>query len=160
MGLDQYLKMGIYYSTSDWSKNKETTKKIQELLPITKNARHGIDIRFCIGYWRKANHIHQWFLDNVYTVPDECQDIYVEKEQLDELIRLCRKIIKVWDDPEQLEDLIPKMSIYFIGEADHFKKWYKYDVFYTIMLLHKAVKLQQQYKKNGLWPEFYYQSSW
>lgn len=45
-----------------------------------------------VGYWRKANMIHKWFVDNVQGGVDECQVTQVSKEQLLSLIHLCEEV--------------------------------------------------------------------
>jgi hypothetical protein len=44
--------------------------------------------------WRKANHIHAWFVDNVQNGQDNCGTYRVEWEQLQELLRACEDVIK------------------------------------------------------------------
>jgi hypothetical protein len=46
-----------------------------------------------VAYWRKANAIHKWFVANVQDGVDECQEAYVEREQLQELLEICETII-------------------------------------------------------------------
>lgn len=45
------------------------------------------DSREEIGYWRKANAIHGWFVRNCAEGVDECQPIAVSREQLEALRR-------------------------------------------------------------------------
>ena len=40
------------------------------------------------GYWRKANAIHGWFVDNVQDGMDDCKEYYVSREKLKELLGL------------------------------------------------------------------------
>lgn len=46
-----------------------------------------------VGYWRKANAIHSWFVNNVQDGRDECQRSYVEEEKLAELLDACQRIL-------------------------------------------------------------------
>ncbi|MGZ8787335.1 MAG: hypothetical protein ACXW4P_03780 [Thermoanaerobaculia bacterium] len=39
-----------------------------------------------IAYWRKANQIHQWFVDNVQEGVDDCKEYHVSPDQLRELL--------------------------------------------------------------------------
>ena len=39
-----------------------------------------------VGYWRKANQIHKWFVDNVQDGVDDCGEYKVTKEQLIETV--------------------------------------------------------------------------
>ena len=96
-----------------------------------------------IGYWRKANHIHKWFVDNVQNGVDECDTYEVTKEQLEDLLNVCRKVldgsklikgkvvngqkyengkmVNIYQDGEYIEDssvaeeLLPTTSGFFFG---------------------------------------------
>lgn len=46
-----------------------------------------------IGYWRKANHIHHWFVDNVQKGVDDCGIYVVHPVQLIDLLELCCKVL-------------------------------------------------------------------
>ena len=41
-----------------------------------------MSVRQCVGYWRKANAIHGWFVRELADGEDNCQDIYVPTEAL------------------------------------------------------------------------------
>lgn len=47
-----------------------------------------------IGYWRKVNQIHNWFVENVQNGVDDC-DYHneVTKEDLEELLDICQRVI-------------------------------------------------------------------
>jgi len=45
-----------------------------------------------VGYWRKANAIHQWFVKHCQNGQDNCEVTEVPKEKLEELLALCRRI--------------------------------------------------------------------
>lgn len=47
-----------------------------------------------VMYWRKANHIHGWFVDNVQGGNDDCGDYNVDDDKLRELLSVCKKVIK------------------------------------------------------------------
>jgi hypothetical protein len=38
-----------------------------------------------VMYWRKANQIHKWFVDNVQDGVDDCKEYWVSEEKLQEL---------------------------------------------------------------------------
>lgn len=46
-------------------------------------------IRESVGYWRKANQIHKWFVDNVQDGNDDCKSYYVSTEDLEKLLNIC-----------------------------------------------------------------------
>lgn len=45
-----------------------------------------------VAYWRKANQIHNWFVENVQNGVDDCGSYEVTKEQLTELLNICEKV--------------------------------------------------------------------
>ena len=48
-----------------------------------------------VAYWRKANAIHKWFVDNVQDGIDDCGfHREVTEKDLKKLIRICKKILK------------------------------------------------------------------
>lgn len=87
MGLDMYLNRKLYVSEHDFSKGAKNENLqisgagFESVTPskvdyIVENA----------GYWRKANAIHQWFVDNCQDGIDDCRDAYVSHDQLQELL--------------------------------------------------------------------------
>lgn len=44
--------------------------------------------------WRKANHIHAWFVENVQDGKDDCEQYPVTISQLRQLLATCEKVIK------------------------------------------------------------------
>lgn len=44
--------------------------------------------------WRKANHIHGWFVDAVQDGIDNCRDYYVPWDTLERLHAVCEEVIK------------------------------------------------------------------
>lgn len=46
-----------------------------------------------IGYWRKANAIHGWFVNECADGVDECQEIPVSREQLERLLAVTREVL-------------------------------------------------------------------
>ena len=65
-----------------------------------------------VGYWRKANAIHGWFVRECADGVDECQEIVVPKMKLMELQALClTALVKRSQDPTPLEETeSPKSS--------------------------------------------------
>ena len=101
MGLDMYLQAELYVPRPvEWMKDEARAKAepvyntITSLLPTTPSDRsYGVTVSYVVAYWRKANHIHKWFVDNVQDGIDECQRSYVSREQLSELLALCREVV-------------------------------------------------------------------
>ena len=52
------------------------------------------DVEEDVMYWRKANHIHGWLVDNVQDGKDDCGTYQVDWEQLRALLVTCDHVIK------------------------------------------------------------------
>lgn len=57
-----------------------------------EQGRYGATIEKDVAYWRKANQIHNWFVENKGGGVDECQDIYCEIDDLKNLLELCKEV--------------------------------------------------------------------
>ena len=102
-------------------------------------------------YWRKANAIHGWFVENCQGGRDECQETYVDRAKLVQLRDLCQSIL---DNPDSTgdTDLEPRQGFFFGSyEKD---EWYYQDLKNTVEGLTKALSLpENEY-------DFWYQASW
>lgn len=47
-----------------------------------------------VMYWRKAYHIHQWFVENVQDGVDNCAEYCVDRHQLEALKALCEQVLE------------------------------------------------------------------
>ena len=45
-------------------------------------------------YWRKANQIHKWFVDNIQNGVDDCGEYYVSKENLEALLKTINNLFE------------------------------------------------------------------
>lgn len=113
MGLDMYLNKGkrIPKKNSDEFMSYEEMRKIDDLISNEGNEDiaelykdyvydcgeylHWKSLTKEILYWRKANAIHKWFVDNVQLGEDNCGYYEVTKEQLMELRDKCIDVIRV-----------------------------------------------------------------
>jgi hypothetical protein len=102
-----------------------------------------------VGYWRKANQIHNWFVENVQDGKDECQESYVSREQLQELLNIC-KIVNI--DNTKAEQLLSTQSGFFFGGTEY-DEWYFNDIDNTIKILEDALS-----DENA--DDFTYRASW
>ena len=76
--------------------------------------------------WRKANAIHDWFVQNVQRGEDDCKDYYVSRESLEELLATLGSLIKAKQDgadESTFEDILPTAQGFFFGSE-------KYDDYY------------------------------
>ena len=105
-----------------------------------------------VSYWRKANAIHKWFVDNVQDGRDDCRYYRpVEKEDLEALAKLCNEVL---DDHSKAEKLLPTMPGYCFGVYDYNDIYFDY-VQETYELCKKL--LEETDFDNY---ELYYKSSW
>ena len=95
MGLDMYLKAKIYVSDYRYQEGKEK-RKFDAILKaagidrsLVPEESPGLYVEVTVGYWRKANAIHNWFVQNVQGGVDECQTSYVSPEAAKKLLELC-----------------------------------------------------------------------
>ena len=154
MGLDMYLRAKQYYSPAEY-RGEENNKKFEELKELGGLGDYldeylpSISLDASVGYWRKANHIHRWFVENVQGGEDECQEHYVERSQLVELKGLCAWVL---DDPEKASKTLPTQSGFFFG-GEEYDEWYLSSLKETVEMIDKCLKMPDEW-------EFYYQSSW
>lgn len=101
-----------------------------------------------VGYWRKANAIHGWIVDNVQNGDDNC-DLYVfPLDKMVELYFLCDQVIK---SPSKAQLLLPHRKGCFFGSYEY-DEWYMQDIKYTKKLLKKCLRTPRE--------SYVYESSW
>ena len=110
---------------------------------------YGVDVMVNVGYWRKCNQIHKWFVDNVQKGEDDCGEYYVSHEKLKELLRTCTLALTNKDP-----NLLPPQAGFFFGGTD-IDQWYWEDLMYTIQQLQPIID-RPDFENLS----FYYQSSW
>lgn len=139
MGLDMYL-----------STNSKKACRAAQKASGTEEWRFGYGDAI---YWRKANHIHKWFVDHVQGGNDDCGTYPVEVDQLIELRDACRKVLeasklvdgevcvgekfeggewvkmtqpgKVIEDPSVAEEILPTESGFFFGMTEYDEDYFE-----------------------------------
>ena len=150
MGLDMYLSKKTYVKYWDHNGDNNYDVKVTKAGNPTKiNPKKVSYIVEEVGYWRKANQIHQWFVDNVQGGVDDCRDAYVERYKLEELLNLC-KIVSI--DKDKAEQLLPTASGFFFGGTGY-DEWYYDQINDTIQILEEALSDDEA-------DHFEYHSSW
>lgn len=129
MGLDMYLDGKKYISCYD-DKNESFLASAKEFLGYNLKI-----VTFEIAYWRKANHIHRWFVQNCQNGVDECQKTNISRKQLEELLDTCKIVEK---DHDKAEELLPTQEGFFFGSTEY-DKYYFDDIKYTIEVLTKIL---------------------
>jgi hypothetical protein len=155
MGLDMYLRGKRFLSQYD-DQDKSTSDELTEKFFTPEKGDSDFAFRVQevvaeLGYWRKANAIHKWFVDNVQDGVDDCGDYYVTREKITELRDVCNKII---EDNSLADLLLPPQVGFFFGSTD-IDKWYMDTIVYTRDLMNKILESNEL---DG-WAIFYH-SSW
>jgi hypothetical protein len=149
MGLDMYLNGRIYvganYEHSNVTGSVNLKRNNQEIdIPLDKV----VSVELDLGYWRKANAIHKYFIDNCADGNDDCSKVIIERSDLENLLDLCKKVSS---HPFLAEELLPTQSGFFFGSTE-------YDDYYldcikdTIQIIEDALKY-----KNV---DYVYSASW
>lgn len=146
MGLDQYLYARQYVSRKDYDTkigdyDYATNPAFQAIVDaldvndLVDSEWSGMSVLVPVGYWRKANAIHGWIVENCADGVDECQDIYIPREKAQELLALC---IAVIERPSRAMELLPPKQGFFFGnyEVDEYYIW---DLQHTIEILEKVL---------------------
>jgi hypothetical protein len=156
-----YLRASEYVSRNDWSRNEKgeirdnpnwlftqivETLELEDV--IDKTGFAGMTIDLPMGYWRKSNMIHHWFVNNLADGVDECQPIVVRREDLEQLKETCIEVIA---NPTDAEELLPTGSGFFFGSTSY-DQYYFSDLHDTIGILNKCLESKFDY--------FEYQASW
>ena len=158
MGLDQYLYAKKYTCSNNlenetWKKMNADFLKLKKI--IGEDAKYldkdlpSISLQMKIGYWRKANAIHQWFVDNCQKGEDDCRDAYVSREQLEELLGVVKEVLA---DKSKADELLPTQQGFFFGSTEY-DEYYFQDLELTKKILKNALSMPKEW-------DFGYQSSW
>lgn len=154
MGLDMYLTKRIYVGAEYEHRNVKADINITvDGKPLKIDKKKITYIDQAAGYWRKANHIHDWFVQNVQGGEDDCKSYYVSEEQLRELLAECKSIK---ESPETARETLPTKSGFFFGGTDYDEYYFK-DIDRTIEIIEDLLA-----EKEGehLPFDIEYQASW
>jgi hypothetical protein len=152
MGLDMYLYKKNYIRQGEWYKPEVVNEVVVKTGGEVDNRIKSERVRYVVeevGYWRKANQIHNWFVENVQNGNDNCGSYYVSRDKLEELLDLCKKV-KV--DNALAEAYLPSVSGFFFGGTEY-DEWYFNDIDNTIKIIEEC--LEDKYADD-----FEYSSSW
>ena len=164
MGLDMYLylRKEDYAADAEWypEEERKRAKYPTELAKFEEEIKHQSIPSVCtyvdykVGYWRKANAIHQWFVDNCQDGNDDCRDYYVSENKAQKLLDLCNKVIA---DHSLAKETLPTQSGFFFG-SQAYDEWYFEDIAYTKDLLEKVLAFLET--EEGKEYRILYSSSW
>lgn len=154
MGLDMYLsaKRDIWgFDAEEKNLGNAIQKLFPELDDIQAQFNYNIvsSISVEVGYWRKANAIHNWFVENVQDGEDECRRHEVTRDNLKALKEACEAVL---EDRSKASVLLPTQSGFFFGGTDY-DGWYYQHITDTIDIIDRCLKLPDNWS-------FEYCSSW
>jgi len=146
MGLDMYLILNR--DVSKYLEDDEGT--IEAIRAVGGRDLEPRSITYRAAYWRKANQIHKWFVDNVQDGRDDCQKYYVGKDSLQKLVDLCKRAEAV---QASAGEILPPSEGFFFGSTK-IDDGYWYDIRQTIEQLEAALSVA------GKFDYFEYYASW
>jgi len=152
MGLDMYLKNRKYIG-ANYEHNKVTGN-----IELYRDGKK-IDINFdkvvyiveIVAYWRKANAIHNWFVENVQDGIDDCKEYFVSVTQLHDLLN---KVNAVLNDHSLAPTILPSKPGLLFGDIEY-NNWYYEDLEYTKEVLENIIQNSKPYEDT-----LYHSSSW
>ncbi len=158
MGLDMYLRASEYVYRHNFNRQtdedtinpvfNEIVKHLELEDVIDSSGFAGITVDVPMGYWRKSNMIHHWFVNELADGVDECQPITVRREDLETLKELCIQAIA---NPTDAEALLPTGSGFFFGSTSY-DEYYFGDLNDTVGIINRCLESKFDY--------FEYQASW
>jgi hypothetical protein len=102
-----------------------------------------------VAYWRKANAIHRWFVENVQGGVDNQANYYVSREQLQQLLDAVNKVLA---DRSLAAEELPTQDGFFFGGTG-------YDEYYFSDLERTKEILEAVLKEDGVY-DYYYTCWW
>lgn len=170
MGLDMYLEIGKNEYCSNYYKDKGSNLKLEYPKDITdfvsvspESMAISRTTKYHVGYWRKANHIHNWFIqhcanrDEWGNAIDDCTPIEITVGKLEELLETCKKVLT---DHSLASSLLPTQSGFFFGSTKYDEDYFK-DIEDTIKIVEPVLKFAKHKRdiEDYVWV-VYYQASW
>lgn len=126
----------------------------------------GITLVEDVCYWRKANAIHNWFVNNVQDGEDDCTyHREVTSDMLVDLLQTCVEVLvscelvqgsdgRIVKDTSVAEKLLPSIDGFFFGDVDY-DEWYVRSLTDTIENVARLLSTND-FEKYAL----FYTSSW
>ena len=157
MGLDMYLTAKYYYG-GQWIEGSDQEHTLEIDGDFVKNNELDVnnitDISTQVASWRKANHIHRWFVHNIQKGQDDCKEYFVSRDSLELLAETCKAAIRAYkdNDHEKVKHLLPPGEGFFFGSTE-IDQWYLKDTEYTLDVCYKLLES----KDNA---DYYYRASW
>ena len=162
MGLDMYLTKKIYIGANYEHRDVKGEINIKvKGVRVPVNFDRVSEIVEEVGYWRKSNQIHKWFVDNVQEGIDDCKDYFVSPQKFKQLLADINAVLSARGTSEELKtinEFLPTADGFFFGDTD-VDQWYWDDLERTKKIVEAVIQEQSQSDPN-MWESYYYHSSW
>ena len=137
-----------------------------------------------VAYWRKFNALHGWFVEQCGGGVDECQEIYVGEDKMEELLKVLKQVsevlnrskevvkvlqdwngkdyeVKSFDCEDELDGIFSPTQGFFFGSGE-IDEYFKKDVENTIEIVENLLSENKEDDAvKGLYGgDFYYRASW
>jgi hypothetical protein len=164
MGLDMYLTKKTYIGAN--YEHRGVSGKIDITIkdsPVNINLNRVSSISEHVGYWRKANQIHRWFVENVQDGEDDCREYVVSRQDFQNLLEVVNTVVASEGTPEEssvIQENLPPSSGFFFGSTE-VDSWYWEDLETTKNIVSKILaEMDEDAKNPDVWVDYYYSSSW
>lgn len=187
MGLDMYAHRRVY--VKQWEHQKPEERYTVDIArggkPVAGIKPERISsVEEEVMYWRKANHIHAWFVDSVQKGIDNCAEYFVGEGALRELLSACKEVIagskivdgdmhtasetsrkhglvehreprRVIEDPTVAMETLPTRAGFFFGNTE-----YDGEYLDDVVRTQEWAERMLEDRRNGVPGDIYYSSSW
>ena len=163
MGLDMDLYAVTYLDgfKSAPPEQRAAFRKVTAIVGIAPFTPHDsipyIAVKLHAADWKNAYHIHRWIVDHMQDGEDTRQETEVQREQLQELVALCNRLLKK-KDREEAAELLPPLNDLFMTEDEENYYWEEAYWWHLKATLRQLGPLLNDPKFNA-W-EFYYHATW
>lgn len=149
MGLDMYLNAKRYLWDFGEHSDKEIAADISSKFPELKGRRVK-EVSAEVMYWRKANQIHRWFVEQCQGGVDECQETDISRDQLQALLDRCKQVL---ENRKLAMELLPPQEGFFFGGKE-------LDQYYWADVESTKTELEAILAEDWKGWDFIYRSSW
>ena len=158
MGLDMYLTKTT--CVKNWDYMKESEKSYVTIKGANEKHIKSERIQYIteqLMYWRKANQIHQWFVDNVQDGEDDCGEYAVNLSQLKQLMDVCYEVM---NDNSKAKELLPVSEGFFFGGYDYDEYYFDQvtDTYNMLIEIIEELKEHEKQIRKDSWIQ--YRASW
>ena len=116
MGLDMYLSGSKFIGHNPPTEERELVEAVREGLNLPDCESALSSVETSIMQWRKANHIHKWFVDNCQAGVDNCERYEVKLADLEKLHGVLGQLMG--HDEKLAAQLLPPCEGCFFGNTE------------------------------------------